>query len=188
MQEVFTHHGWLRDVFFKGFTKPQWDGVLGLAHLVGSTAHRDDAVGVDRRHLVTVHKRVGAARIGLKEKLKQNEDIRQDKQEGNWITYFDTEILLSVSSRSFLMIFPSLPMMRPQKRSSANIFSGTSLKKHHAEVGAWCCGATRWRWVCAGSHCLLVADASSCITSRICRQALLQFSGWPKIEITWNKF
>ena len=44
-------------------------------------------------------------------------------------THLETEILLSVSSRSFLMILPSLPMMRPQKRSSASIFRGTSLQQ-----------------------------------------------------------
>jgi len=42
-------------------------------------------------------------------------------------TYLETVILVLVSSRIFLIILPSLPMIRPQYRSSANIFSIISL-------------------------------------------------------------
>ena len=112
-------------------------------------------------------------------------------------TYLDTDILLSVSSRSFLMIFPSFPMMRPQNRSSANIFSGTSLQqqqkqqhqqrftKLHKKINLFC-----WKnilWLCVTyTYCRLVEEASSSITSMICLHALLQFSGWPYMEITCN--
>ena len=43
--------------------------------------------------------------------------------------YLEIVILVLVSSRIFLIIFPSLPMIRPQYLSSISIFKGTVLQK-----------------------------------------------------------
>jgi len=47
--------------------------------------------------------------------------------------YLETVILVEVSSRIFLIIFPSLPIIRPQYRSSDNIFNITSLPYTHTQ-------------------------------------------------------
>jgi len=45
--------------------------------------------------------------------------------------YLDITILVLVSSRIFLITVPSLPMIRPQYRSSISIFSGSTLHTKH---------------------------------------------------------
>lgn len=159
--------------------------------IVRSILNAVNSLMLQTKHIYILKIHISCSEFEIKKLVQSRIIVALD----NWNltkTYFETNIVQPVSSMIFFIVDPALPIKRPTKLLCARNFNSGSattpslkIEKHRFQI-------TQVIRIPFCSYCFPWTEGSFAssrwTTSKILRQAFVQFSGVPKILITFSTF